>query len=162
MNWCSVDPGAKGAIVCWHNEEPMHVIRLEQVLGQRKLMNRFLSQTAIDYNSFAVIEQVHGIVGDSASGAFNFGWICGILHQYFLNSIYVSPMKWMHAMHAGLPKAMDTKARSYRVACLHYMEFLNNNNAHKKKDDGICDALLIGKYAIKKEILPTKSLTSPT
>lgn len=146
MKFASVDPGANGAIIVWDDNVPIDVVRLSDVLGSQSEQKRLRGVQQLQGITFAVIERVRGMTHDSAASAYNFGWCCGILHQYFDETEYVAPLQWMNVMHRGLPKSMPTKERSYDIACRLYPEFLDKHKAHRKKDDGIHDALLIGAW----------------
>jgi hypothetical protein len=147
MRWCSIDPGYKGAGVLWSNDMPVGIVRLSDVLGDAAKRRRVATELFSKHAALVIVEKVHGIRGDGAASAFTFGFVCGMIHQAFPNIVYLDPNKWMWQMHAGLPKATRTKERSYIVAALHYAEFMKEHNATLKKDDGVWDALLIGKYA---------------
>lgn len=150
MMWASVDPGANGCIVTWQEDVPIHVFRLADLLGAKANMCRLAlpQQLQIEY---AVVEKVRGMRGDGAAQAFNFGWNCGIIHQYFPLCHYIGPVEWMGVMHKGLPKSMKTKLRSYKICDMLYKEFLNTHNAHCAADDGVWDALLLGRYWLWKQ-----------
>ena len=145
--WCSVDPGSCGAIVVWDGENPVALHRLEDLLGKKdclKYLDLDLSRCKRAY-----VEKVRGMFWDSSASAFNFGWNCGIIHQFFKGNIeYITPQKWMNAMHAGLPKALKTKERSGIVAKKLYADFIKTHNALRAKDDGVWDALLLGHYVL--------------
>ena len=147
MRWCSVDPGSCGAIVVWEDDKPVDLYRLEQEVGAQKEW-KHLSIEILNCNA-CYVEKVRGMFWDGAASAFNFGWNCGMLHQFFKGEVeYISPQKWMNTMHAGLPKATPTKERSFIVAKKLYAGFLEKHNALRKKDDGVWDALLIGHYVL--------------
>lgn len=150
MNWVSVDPGANGCIIVWEDKTPTQVIMLCDVLGRKDELNR-LALPQLLHVEFAVIEKVRGMTHDSAASAFNFGWVCGILHQYFAVTHYVSPQEWQNAMHRGLPKVMKPKLRSKTIAEKLYGDFVKQNDLTLQKHDGAWDALLLGGYWIWKK-----------
>jgi hypothetical protein len=145
MKWASVDPGANGAIVVWEDDKPLHIILLRDTVGYKRELNRLDPEHQLLQDvRYAVVEKVRGMTWDGAASAFNFGWTCGILHQYFRVTHYVSPQEWMNAMHRGLPKATKTKERSKHIANKLYGEFIKDYQ--KASDDGVWDAILIGGY----------------
>jgi hypothetical protein len=151
MIWLSIDPGLKGAIIVWRDDMPHKVVRLRYVYDSSKLeairrLRALLSGITIHA---AILEDVHGIVGDGAKSAYTFGFNNGLLEAILwleceqVNK--VSPMRWMNKMHAGLLKQTATKDRSRIVAELMYSEFLLANKVGPS-EDGVHDALLIGTY----------------
>jgi len=155
--WASVDPGRNGAIVLWRGETITEIFLLEELLGAKKERKRLRLEISPE---FAVIEDVHGITGDSASGSFNFGWSAGILHQFFNETAYVAPQKWQYAMHKGLPKSMDTKLRSRAIVERLHPRVLEAYPF--KKHDGVWDAVCLGRYFIASQIMKNVLFGKPT
>lgn len=145
MAWVSCDPGAKGAVVLWEGERPVGLCRLRLISHANGLVMNHIP----NHLSFAVIEDVHSILGDGLASAFTFGFNVGVLIQFLRErtaTIHkVAPYKWQHLAHRGLPKKMDTKQRSLVVAQKLFPEFLENMGV-KENEDGIHDALCLGFY----------------
>jgi hypothetical protein len=145
MAWVSCDPGSKGALVVWHGEQPVGVCRLKSVSHANGIVLADFPREI----SFAVIEDVHSILGDGLASAFTFGFNVGVLIQFLRErtaTIHkVAPYKWQHLAHRGLPKKMDTKQRSLVVAQKLFPEFLEKMDV-KENEDGIHDALCLGFY----------------
>lgn len=146
MIWSSIDPGKDGAIVYWQDANPIGMLQLRALDFIGVPIKKLLLQDT----SLTICENVHGIVGDSASSAFTFGYVVGRIHQKVIDEgsdlLLCSPMRWMRKMHEGLPKGMPTKKRSLTVAVKLYEDFLLNSNVTGKSDDGVHDALLLGHF----------------
>ena len=145
MAWVSCDPGAKGAVVLWEGEKPVGLCRLRLISHANGLVMGHIPK----HLSFAVIEDVHSILGDGLASAFTFGFNVGVLIQFLRDRTAtinkVAPYKWQHLAHRGLPKKMDTKQRSLVVAQKLFPEFLEKMDV-KENEDGIHDALCLGFY----------------
>lgn len=94
----------------------------------------------------AYVEQVNAF-GMGASGAYNFGWSCGVVeavlcaHQ--VPYTYVTPQVWKKAM--SCPKDKDaSRMRASQLLPSHA------HNWERKKDDGRAEAALLALLAYEK------------
>lgn len=146
MIWLSCDPGLNGAIVIWENETPLRYIRLRSLACNKLLtLSGDMLPEKIEQ---VVMERVNGIPGDGAVASFTFGYVTGMLTQFFRERcdkvLTVPPRLWQETMHKGLSRTIPTKTRSIRIGQAMYPKFTADL---VRRDDGVFDALLIGAYA---------------
>ena len=144
-----IDVGMKGALSFYDGEEliiyDMPVIRRNKTsrIECHKLMKCF--DAMIDNGSkpeHAYIEQVNAF-GMGASGAYNFGWNCGVIEamvaSFEIPFTYVTPQVWKKAIQC--PK--DKDAARMRASQL-LPQFAHNWDL--KKWDGRAESALIALY----------------
>ena len=149
-NFVSIDPGLKGALVFWENETP---VRYELMPLNGNEISLAVLTKLLKGQETVVLEKVGGIMGQSASGAFNFGRQVGMIealaYSLGIARAVITPQKWQKHSHAGLPKSMPPKARSRAAASMHFPSFNTVPDGCRVSHDGICDALLLGNGWIK-------------
>lgn len=164
MKVLGIDPGLKGGFA-FLGDKTLSIGRLP-VAGLKR--NR-KGRTELDVRAFyallcderpdtVVIENVGGIKGQGAGGAFTFGETCGALRaacqiyatNYGLLDVFhkVSPVVWrarMGVRRRCIEDRVDAKEGSRRVATRIWPE-QSAAWADRKEDDGVAEALLIAAY----------------
>lgn len=152
MIFLAVDPGLKGAFAQYDDESGGLSVADMPTMPQKfnHTMRRVIDRTGVlrlmqNLNpDFLIIEQVGGLPGQSAAGAFSFGHgaglILGMALYKGLESLLVHPSVWKRTM--GVTKDKNqARARASELFPEH---------AHlweRKKDDGRAEAAILAMYA---------------
>lgn len=147
---CGIDPGMSGALAFYDEnaEKGDELMVYKMPVFQRNKTHRVdvleLSRILkFEMPDHVFIEQVNAF-GMGATGAYNFGWSCGVLEgvvgALHIPFTYVTPMKWKKAMQC--PKDKDSARMRASQLLPDYA-----HNWPLKKDDGKAEAALIALYA---------------
>ena len=154
-NILGIDPGASGAIAYFKSDDVKYDINAitaykcpDSVEDMARIVENCLSENRL----YAYIEQVHAMPHDGRSSLFKFGtnygkWL-GILGAHGIDTIYVSPQKWMKwwevRMGTKLPKIKKDRKnmlKSWAQQCTSQKVTLYN-----------ADAILIAMYGYFQEL----------
>ena len=146
----AIDPGASGGIAVWDKGIQNIYKCPKDVLKMASIINSFKTTSWISEKDVIVayIEQVHAFPTDARSSAFKFGanygkWL-GILGAYKIETILVSPQKWMKYFQEKfkfkLPKNKTERKRKLKEMASKYTD--------KKVTLYSSDAILIAMYGV--------------
>lgn len=156
----SIDPGSMGAVVKRRGDVIEEIYCVEKIgdkIDYLELAKNFKELVKGEDNVTIIVEDVHSIHGSSAKGNFNFGKIVGFLEGLIYMSnvkfVKVPPKTWQKLMYVGVPIQKDIKDMSvYAAKMLFPTVSLKRTQRSRKDDDNISDALLIGEYAVRKNL----------
>lgn len=149
----AIDPGASGGIAIWNKgiqdiyKCPKDVLKMASIVNSSKTTSWVLENDGI----VAYIEQVHAFPTDARSSAFKFGanygkWL-GILGAYNIETILVSPQKWMKHFQEKfkfkLPKNKTERKRKLKELATKYTD--------KRVTLYNSDAILIAMYGVHEQ-----------
>jgi crossover junction endodeoxyribonuclease RuvC len=139
-----IDPGLGGAFALLHNGRLSELADMPtiEVRGKRRIATADVRDILIGFGpvDHVVIEDVQGVQGSGATGAFTFGRGVGILEGVCVALArpitYVTPQRWTKAMGVSRDKGSHRQA-AQRLWPDHADRFA------RVKDDGRADAALI-------------------
>ena len=145
-----IDPGKSGAIAVWDEGIDKAIKCPSTPEGMANIFNSIMTNSWIDGDSkiVAYIEQVHAFPTDARSSAFKFGrnygeWL-GVLGALRIETIHVTPQKWMKywktKLNIKLPKDKPERKRNLKEIASHYTD--------KKVTLYNADAILITMYGL--------------
>lgn len=153
---CGIDPGCHGAIAFLNDDGSLHSVHdmpaVEVRVGKTK-RTRVASQAlalliAEHKPDYALIEEVGGMTGQSASAAFTFGRACGIPEGVLAAAAvpfqYVTPQAWKKAIGLGSDKGL-ARQEAMRLFPANAALFA------RVKDDGRAEASLLARHAWLKQ-----------
>lgn len=149
----AIDPGASGGVAIWDKgiqniyKCPKDVVKMASIINSSKTTSWISENDGI----VAYIEQVHAFPTDARSSAFKFGanygkWL-GILGAYKIETILVSPQKWMkyfkEKFKFKLPKNKTERKRKLKEMATKYTD--------KRVTLYNSDAILIAMYGVHEQ-----------
>lgn len=151
-----IDPGAHGAMalydtearrIIFSSEMPTSEIRVGRTKRKRLVIAHLISSLTFIRNEFeaqvAVVEEVHGFTGQSASAAFTFGYAVGVTHAAAMAAGFavetVAPGKWKKELKVPVDKT-DAVAKACELLPEDRQRFYNKRGTAQ---DGIAEAAMI-------------------
>lgn len=144
-DFIAIDPGASGGVAHFSKGALLGVHPMTEAKRATRLNIEGV-----------VLEQVNGVPGQSASGAFRFGQsyghVRGLCDAVDLPITDVPPQVWKGAL--GLRRGVQTVAAYKRQARELAQELFPDHAASfaRAKDDGLAEAALIGYWYLNKRI----------
>lgn len=146
----AIDPGASGGLAVWDKGIKSLYKCPQDVRKMAEIVNSARSDNWVENNGtiVAYIEQVHAFPTDARSSAFKFGanygkWL-GILGAYKIDTILVSPQKWMK----HFQKKMKFKFPKEKPKRKKKLKELASSYTDKKVTLYNADAILIAMYGV--------------
>jgi|TARA_Y100000310_G_scaffold286509_1_gene310736 hypothetical protein len=153
MTIIGIDPGKSGGLAIWRNGLHNIIKCPKTVEGMSDIIRSSKHSEYVDKNmkTLAYLEQVHAMPHDGRSSLFkfgqNFGQWQGILASYNIETILVSPQKWMKywktKLNISLPKDKQERKRVLKEIASRYTD--------KRVTLYNSDAILIAMYGLYME-----------
>ena len=152
------DPGKKG-FACVY-EAKTNSYEHYPIFDGKRLNAKLIGVLKIigeNFNSIAVVEQVHSMPHQGVASTFtfgtNYGMLLGALEALGVAYVTCTPGKWQGTMWESCDKAPTTKLTSYSCArrLLPNMDFRRSERC-KTFDDNLVDSTLICLYAQRKQL----------
>jgi crossover junction endodeoxyribonuclease RuvC len=142
--WISVDIGFKGGIAIWEGLELAKVLPMPTI--KRKKRKAELDKPAIvsllNGVELAVIEDIHAMPKQGVVSMFRFGYQKGFWEGVCLAKgvevVFIAPQRWKKVVGLGGLKKKEAKKRAIEIVNREF-------NLQLKKEDGLADAILVGK-----------------
>ena len=143
-----IDPGLSGAFALLHHDRLQVVVDMPtiEVRGKRRIDTAAVVDIIVGFGQVdtVTIEDVQGVQGSGATGAFTFGRGVGILEGVVIALgrplTYVRPQVWTKAM--GVSRDKGSHRECARRRWPEHTDLFA-----RVKDDGRADAALIGYWA---------------